>query len=94
MSQRIKQLILLCLMAMSVVATSVSAEGIKLKSFEMERVDNDWYLSASFQIELSPGKYTITKTIAGNGVLGGPFNIEVKSGVFTETQLKFSDLRA
>ena len=55
MSQRIKQFILLCLMAMSFVSTAVSAEGIKLKSFEMERVDNDWLLNASFQIELSPG---------------------------------------
>lgn len=42
-------------MAMSFVSTAVSAEGIKLKSFEMERVDNDWLLNASFQIELSPG---------------------------------------
>jgi len=55
MSQRIKQFILLCLMAMSLVSTAVSAEGIKIKSFEMERVDNDWLLNASFQIELSPG---------------------------------------
>jgi len=55
MSQRIKQFILLCLMAMSLMSTAVSAEGIKIKSFEMERVDNDWLLNASFQIELSPG---------------------------------------
>ncbi len=55
MSQRIKQFIFLCLMAASFFVTSVSAEGIKIKSFEMERVDNDWLLSASFQIELSPG---------------------------------------
>lgn len=55
MSQRIKQFILLCLMATSLVSTAVSAEGIKIKSFEMERVDNDWLLNASFQIELSPG---------------------------------------
>lgn len=55
MSQRIKQFILLCLMAMSLVSTAVCAEGIKIKSFEMERVDNDWLLNASFQIELSPG---------------------------------------
>lgn len=55
MSQRIKQFILLCLMAMSLVSTAVKAEGIKIKSFEMERVDNDWLLNASFQIELSPG---------------------------------------
>jgi Domain of unknown function (DUF4390) len=55
MSQRIKQFILLCLMGLSVLATSVNAEGIKIKSFELERVDNDWLLNASFQIELSPG---------------------------------------
>ena len=55
MSRRIKQFILLCLMAMSLVSTAVSAEGIKIKSFELERSDNDWLLSATFQIELSPG---------------------------------------
>lgn len=55
MSQGIKQFILLCLMALSIFSTTVSAEGIKIKSFELERVDNDWYLSAAFQIELSPG---------------------------------------
>jgi hypothetical protein len=42
-------------MALSVFSTAVSAEGIKIKSFELERVENDWTLSASFQIELSPG---------------------------------------
>ena len=55
MSQGIKQFIVLCLMALSIFSTTVSAEGIKIKSFELERVDNDWYLSAAFQIELSPG---------------------------------------
>jgi hypothetical protein len=55
MSQRIKQLIFLCLMALSIFSTSASAEGIKIKSFELERVDNDWLLNAAFQIELSPG---------------------------------------
>ena len=55
MSQRIKQLIFLCLMALSVFSTSASAEGIKIKSFELERVDNDWLLNATLQIELSPG---------------------------------------
>jgi hypothetical protein len=55
MSQRIKQFILLCLMALSVFSTTAHAEGIKIKSFELERVDNDWLLNASFQIELSPG---------------------------------------
>ena len=55
MSQRIKQFIFLCLMVLCVFATPASAEGIKIKSFELERVDNDWLLNASFQIELSPG---------------------------------------
>jgi len=55
MSQRIKQFILLGLMALSLLSTCVNAEGIKIKSFELERLDNDWYLSAAFQIELSPG---------------------------------------
>ncbi|MBU3551195.1 DUF4390 domain-containing protein [Polynucleobacter sp. MWH-Berg-3C6] len=55
MSQRIKQLIFLCLMVLSVFSTSASAEGIKIKSFELEKVDNDWLLNATFQIELSNG---------------------------------------
>ena len=55
MSQRIKQFIFLGLMLLGIFSTSVNAEGIKIKSFELERLDNDWYLSASFQIELSPG---------------------------------------
>ena len=55
MSQRIKQFIFLCLMALSIFSTSASAEGIKIKSFELEKVDNDWLLNATFQIELSNG---------------------------------------
>ena len=55
MSQRFKQFILLCLMALSDFSTTAHAEGIKIKSFELERVDSDWLLNASFQIELSPG---------------------------------------
>ena len=55
MSQRIKQLLFLFMMVLSVFSTAVSAEGIKIKSFELERVDNDWLLNATFQIELSPG---------------------------------------
>ena len=43
------------LMVLSLFSTTVSAEGIKIKSFELEKVDNDWLLSATFQIELSPG---------------------------------------
>ena len=42
-------------MALCVFSTSANAEGIKIKSFELERVDNDWLLNAAFQIELSPG---------------------------------------
>lgn len=55
MSQRIKQLIFFCLMAVSIVSTAVHAEGIKIKSFEMEKVDGDWLLNTTFQIELTPG---------------------------------------
>jgi hypothetical protein len=55
MSHSIKQFIFLCLMALCVFSTSANAEGIKIKSFELERVDNDWLLNAAFQIELSPG---------------------------------------
>jgi len=55
MSQRIKQFIFLCLMALSIFSISASAEGIKIKSFELERVDSDWLLNATFEIELSSG---------------------------------------
>jgi hypothetical protein len=55
MSQRIKQFLFLFLMVLGTFSTTVSAEGIKIKSFELERSDNDWLLSATFQIELSPG---------------------------------------
>ncbi|WP_255537949.1 DUF4390 domain-containing protein [Polynucleobacter sp. 15G-AUS-farblos] len=35
--------------------TNASAEGIKIKSFELEKIEGDWLLNASFQIELAPG---------------------------------------
>jgi Domain of unknown function (DUF4390) len=54
MSQRIKQFLFLCVMALGVFAGSASAEGIKIKTVELEKADNDWLLNASFQIELSP----------------------------------------
>lgn len=49
--------------------------------------------TGKFQIELSPGKYTITGQVS-QAILGGPTNIEVKSGVFTEVNLKFEELRS
>ena len=55
MSHRIKQFIFFCLMLLSILTTTAHAEGIKIKSFELERVDSDWLLNATFQIELSPG---------------------------------------
>jgi hypothetical protein len=55
MSQSIKQFLFLFFMVLSIFSTTVSAEGIKIKSFELEKADNDWLLNASFQIELSPG---------------------------------------
>ena len=55
MSHRIKQFILFCLMLLSIFVTTAHAEGIKIKSFELERVEGDWLLNASFQIELAPG---------------------------------------
>jgi hypothetical protein len=55
MSHRIKQFVLLGLMLLGIFATTVNAEGIKIKSFELEKVEGDWLLSASFQIELAPG---------------------------------------
>jgi hypothetical protein len=55
MSQSIKQLLLCGLIALSLFSTTARGEGIKLKSAELERVDNDWLLNATFQIELTPG---------------------------------------
>ena len=55
MSHRIKQFIFFCLMLLSILTTTAHAEGIKIKSFELEKVEVDWLLNASFQIELAPG---------------------------------------
>ncbi|OYY21593.1 MAG: hypothetical protein B7Y05_02650 [Polynucleobacter sp. 24-46-87] len=55
MSQSIKQFILCSLLALSLFSAAAIAEGIKLKSAELERVDNDWLLNATFKIELTPG---------------------------------------
>ena len=55
MSQGIKKLILCVSLVLSLFSVSASAEGIKLKSAELERLDNDWLLNATFQIELTPG---------------------------------------
>jgi hypothetical protein len=55
MSQSIKQFILSALLALSLFSAPAGAEGIKLKSADLERVDNDWLLNATFQIELTPG---------------------------------------
>lgn len=55
MSQCIKQFIFCCLLLLGFISTTVNAEGIKIKSVELERVDNDWLLNAAFQIELAPG---------------------------------------
>lgn len=55
MSRRIKQFIFLFLMVLGFFSSTISAEGIKIKSFELEKVDNDWLLNATFRIELSPG---------------------------------------
>lgn len=42
-------------LALGAFSATVSAEGIKIKSVELERLDNDWLLNATFQIELTPG---------------------------------------
>jgi hypothetical protein len=55
MSQRIKQFSLCMLMLLSLFSASAIAEGVRLKSADLERTDGDWLLSATFQIELTPG---------------------------------------
>ncbi|MBU3615426.1 DUF4390 domain-containing protein [Polynucleobacter sp. Latsch14-2] len=55
MSQRIKQFIFCCFLALSFFSVAAGAEGIKITSVELERADNDWLLNATFKIELSPG---------------------------------------
>jgi hypothetical protein len=42
MSQGIKQLILYGLLVLSLFSSAARAEGIKIQSAELERVDNDW----------------------------------------------------
>ena len=46
MSQSIKQLLLCILLALGLCASVAYAEGIKIKSVELERADNDWLLNA------------------------------------------------
>jgi hypothetical protein len=46
-----------------------------------------------FQIELSPGKYTISQANKNQGVIGGPFLIEVKPGLFIDVNLEFQEMR-
>ncbi len=55
MSQGFKQFILYCLLALSLFSSAASAEGIKIQSAELERVDSDWLLNATFKIDLTPG---------------------------------------
>jgi hypothetical protein len=55
MSQRIKQFFLACLLLLGIFSGLANAEGIKIKSVELERAENDWLLNAAFQIELTPG---------------------------------------
>ena len=56
MTQRLKQLFLSAIMLMGLVlAPAANAEGIKVKFFELERVESEWFLNAAFRIELSPG---------------------------------------
>ena len=55
MSQGIKQFILYGLLALSLFSPAARAEGIKIQSAELERVDSDWLLNATFKIDLTPG---------------------------------------
>jgi hypothetical protein len=55
MNQGVKQFTLCVLMSLSLFSVAASAEGIKLKTADLERVDNDWLLNATFKIELTPG---------------------------------------
>jgi hypothetical protein len=55
MSQGIKQFILCVLITLSLFSVAANAEGIKLKTADLELVDNDWLLNATFKIELTPG---------------------------------------
>ena len=55
MSQCIKQFSLCILIMLSLFSASANAEGVRLKSADLERADSDWLLNATFQIELTPG---------------------------------------
>ena len=54
MSQCIKQFSLCILIMLSLFSASANAEGVRLKSADLERADSDWLLNATFQIELTP----------------------------------------
>ena len=43
------------LLTLSLFSASAIAEGVRLKSADLERADSDWLLNATFQIELTPG---------------------------------------
>jgi len=55
MSQGTKQFILYCLLALNLFSPAARAEGIKIQSAELERVDSNWLLNATFKIDLTPG---------------------------------------
>ena len=55
MSQGTKQFILYCLLALNLFSPAARAEGIKIQSAELERVDSDWLLNATFKIDLTSG---------------------------------------
>jgi hypothetical protein len=55
MSQGIKQFILYGLLALSLFSSAARAEGIKIQSAGLERVDSDWLLNATFKIDLTAG---------------------------------------
>jgi hypothetical protein len=55
MSQATKKFILYCLLALNLFSPAARAEGIKIQSAELERVDSDWLLNATFKIDLTPG---------------------------------------
>jgi|GEM_PF-4830905 len=50
--------------------------------------------SGNFTIDLPPGKYTITAANENQGMMGGPFEAEVRTETFTHIELIFEEMRA
>jgi Domain of unknown function (DUF4390) len=53
--RRFKKLFVVCMLVMTCVCTAIAyAEGIKLRQLQLEPVEQNWVINASYQIDLPP----------------------------------------